>query len=202
MSPRRRDAGEQLMAQNMFRRAMAYLGLVDEEYDDLDRNGDARPYRAKPEPAPVASSRYDEPDEYEPPVTKVTPMQPRRGISVIDSGTRPQVRPMGSGAAPGSVRVVPSEADVQIVQPTSFNEGKEIADALKANRPVIVNVESSGPELHRRILDFCSGLVYMANGSMSRVTDRVFLLSPANVKVSEETRQRLHERGYRADGGS
>jgi len=192
------------MAQNMFRRAMAYLGLVDEEYDDLDRaQGDARPYRSKPEPAPVASSRYDEPDEYEPPVTKVTPMQPRRGISVIDSGTqRPQVRPMGSGAAPGSVRVVPSEADVQIVQPSSFNEGKEIADALKANRPVIVNVESSGPELHRRILDFCSGLVYMANGSMSRVTDRVFLLSPANVKVSEETRQKLHERGYRADGRS
>ena len=191
------------MAQNMFRRAMAYLGLVDEEYDDLDRaQSDARPYRAKSEPAPVPAGRYDEPDEYEPPVTKVTPMQPRRGISVMDSATpKPAVRPMGSGAAPGSVRVVPTDADVQIVQPTSFNDGKEIADALKANRPVIVNVESSGPELHRRILDFCSGLVYMANGSMSRVTDRVFLLSPANVKVSEETRQRLHERGYRPDGG-
>jgi cell division inhibitor SepF len=190
------------MAQNMFRRAMAYLGLVDEEYDDLDRaQSDARPFRSRPEAAPVATSRYDDHDEYEPPVNKVTPMQPRRGISVVDSGTmRPQVRPMGSGAAPGSVRVVPSDSDVQIVQPSSFNEGKEIADALKANRPVIVNVESSGPELHRRILDFCSGLVYMANGSMSRVTDRVFLLSPANVKVSEETRQRLHERGYRRDG--
>jgi len=190
------------MAQNMFRRAMAYLGLVDEEYDDLDRSqGDARPYRSQPEPAPVASSRYDEPDEYEPPVTKVTPMQPRRSISVVDAGgSKAQIRPMGSGAAPGSVRVVPTDADVQIVQPGSFNDGKEIADALKANRPVILNVEGSGPELHRRILDFCSGLVYMANGSMSRVTDRVFLLSPANVKVSEETRQRLHERGYRADG--
>ncbi len=190
------------MAQNMFRRAMAYLGLVDEEYDDLDRaQGDARPFRARPETAPVASSRYDEVEEYEPPVTKVTPMQPRnRAISVLDSGSsRQAVRPMGSGAAPGSVRVVPTDSDVQIVQPASFNEGKEIADALKANRPVIVNVESSGPELHRRILDFCSGLVYMANGSMSRVTDRVFLLSPANVKVSEETRQRLHERGYRRD---
>ena len=192
------------MAQNMFRRAMAYLGLVDEEYDDLDRaQSDARPYRAKSEPAPVASSRYEDPYEDEPPVNKVTPMQPRRSISVVESSSgKTQVRPMGSGAAPGSVRVVPSEADVQIVQPSTFNEGKEIADALKANRPVIVNVESSGPELHRRILDFCSGLVYMANGSMSRVTDRVFLLSPANVKVSEETRQRLHERGYRADGGS
>jgi cell division inhibitor SepF len=191
------------MAQNMFRRAMAYLGLVDEEYDDLDRaQSDARPYRARADAAPVASSsRYDEPEEYDPPVTKVTPMQPRRSISVVDaSGNKPQVRPMGSGAAPGSVRVVPTDADVQIVQPASFNDGKEIADALKANRPVIVNVEGSGPELHRRILDFCSGLVYMANGSMSRVTDRVFLLSPANVKVSEETRQRLHERGYRADG--
>jgi cell division inhibitor SepF len=190
------------MAQNMFRRAMAYLGLVDEEYDDLDRaQSDARPYRAKSEPAAVATSRYDEPDEYEPPVTKVTPMQPRRSISVVDSApVRPAVRPMGSGAAAGSVRVIPGDADVQIVQPTSFNDGKEIADALKGNRPVIVNVEGSGPELHRRILDFCSGLVYMANGSMSRVTDRVFLLSPANVNVSEETRQRLHERGYRADG--
>jgi len=193
------------MAQNMFRKAMAYLGLVDEEYDDLDRaQSESRPYRGRPEPAaPVASSRYDDPDEYEPPVTKVTPMQPRRAISVVDSGTvRPQARPSGSGAGPGSVRIVPSDSDVQIVQPTSFNEGKEIADALKSNRPVIVNVENSGPELHRRILDFCSGLVYMANGSMSRVTDRVFLLSPANVNVSEETRQRLHERGYRADGES
>jgi cell division inhibitor SepF len=198
------------MAQSMFRRAMAYLGLVDEEYDDLDRaQSDSRPFRGRQEAAPVASSRYEDVDEYEPPVTKVTPMQPRRGISVLDSSSstnsgsgsvRPRVRPMGSGAAAGSVRVVPAEGDVQIVQPNSFNEGKEIADALKANRPVIVNVESSGPELHRRILDFCSGLVYMANGSMSRVTDRVFLLSPANVKVSDETRQRLHERGYRRDG--
>lgn len=191
------------MAQNMFRRAMAYLGLVDEEYDDLDRaQSDTRPFRGRQE-APVAVSRYDDADDYEPPVTKVTPMQPKRGISVMDQGSvRPAVRPMGSGAAPGSVRVVPTDGDVQIVQPTSFNEGKEIADALKANRPVIVNVESSGPELHRRILDFCSGLVYMANGSMSRVTDRVFLLSPANVKVSEETRQRLHERGYRRTNGN
>ncbi len=186
------------MAQNMFRKAMAYLGLVDEEYDDLDRGND-RPFRAQKEPVAVATTRYDE-DEYEPPVTKVTPMPSRRAISVVDSATpRPQVRPMGSGASAGSVRVVPADGDVQIVQPTSFNEGKEIADALKANRPVIVNVEHTGPELHRRILDFCSGLVYMANGSMSRVTDRVFLLSPANVKVSEETRQRLHERGYRRD---
>ncbi len=191
------------MAQNMFRRAMAYLGLVDEEYDDLDRSpAESRPFRGQREPAPVATSRYEEVDEYEPPVTKVTPMQPRRSVSVLEpQGRTPQVRPMGSGAAPGSVRVVPTDADVQIVQPSSFNEGKEIGDALKANRPVIVNVESTGPELHRRILDFCSGLVYMGNGSMSRVTDRVFLLSPANVKVSEETRQRLHERGYRREGG-
>ena len=46
------------MAQNMFRRAMAYLGLVDEEYDDLDRaQGDSRPYRSKPEPAPRSPRR-------------------------------------------------------------------------------------------------------------------------------------------------
>jgi len=191
------------MAQNMFRKAMAYLGLVDEEYDDLDRaQSDSRPFRARPEsPAPVASSRYDdEEDDYEPPRTKVTPIKPKAVSSTTSA--RPVARQVGSGASPGSVRVVPSDSDVQIVQPTSFNDGKEIADALKANRPVIVNVENSGSELHRRILDFCSGLVYMANGSMSRVTDRVFLLSPANVNVSEETRQRLHEKGYRRDGGS
>ena len=114
------------MAQNMFRRAMAYLGLVDEEYDDLDRaQSEARPFRGRSEPAPVATSRYDDQEEYEPPANRITPMQPRRGISVVDSGTlRPQIRPMGSGASPGSVRVVPNDSDVQIVQPSSFNEGR------------------------------------------------------------------------------
>ena len=36
------------MAQNMFRKAMAYLGLVDEEYDDLDRCPERR--SALPQP--------------------------------------------------------------------------------------------------------------------------------------------------------
>jgi cell division inhibitor SepF len=47
------------------------------------------------------------------------------------------------------------------------------------------------------MIDFCSGVTYALSGEMEKVAEQVFLLSPTNVKVSEEERQRLSERGYR-----
>ena len=50
-------------------------------------------------------------------------------------------------------------------------------------------------DLKRRLIDFCSGLTYAIGGSMSRVSDQVFLLTPANVDVSDEEKDRLAARG-------
>ena len=63
------------------------------------------------------------------------------------------------------------------------------------NQPVIVNMQSADRDLQRRMIDFCSGVTYALSGGMERVADEVFLLTPSNVKVSDEERQRLADRG-------
>jgi cell division inhibitor SepF len=86
-------------------------------------------------------------------------------------------------------------AQVHLVLPRSFNDAQQIADRLKQAMPVIVNLQNADQELSKRLIDFSSGLTYALNGSMQRVADRVFLLTPPNVEVSAEERARALERG-------
>ena len=50
-------------------------------------------------------------------------------------------------------------------------------------------------QLARRVIDFSSGLAYAVAASMQRVADQVFLLTPTNVEVSQEEKDRLQARG-------
>jgi cell division inhibitor SepF len=95
------------------------------------------------------------------------------------------------------VQAVPSPATAQVhlVLPRSFNDAQQIADRFKHGVPVIVNLQNADQELSKRLVDFASGLTYALNGSMQRVADRVFLLTPHNVEVSAEERARVLERG-------
>jgi cell division inhibitor SepF len=86
-------------------------------------------------------------------------------------------------------------AKVHLVVPRSFNDAQQIADRFKAQMPVIVNLQGADTELSKRLIDFASGLTYALDGSMQRVADRVFLLTPRNVELSAEERARALERG-------
>ena len=86
-------------------------------------------------------------------------------------------------------------AKVHLVVPRSFNDAQQIADRFKAQMPVIVNLQGSDTELSKRLIDFASGLTYALDGSMQRVADKVFLLTPRNVELSAEERARALERG-------
>jgi cell division inhibitor SepF len=88
---------------------------------------------------------------------------------------------------------------VHVVEPHGFNDAQEIGDRVKANQPVIINLRGVSRDLQRRLIDFSSGLAYGVGGSMSRVADQVFLLTPSNVEVSAEEKERLQARGlYRS----
>src|SRR5215813_7356401 len=89
----------------------------------------------------------------------------------------------------------PAPAKVHLVAPRAFNDAKQIADRFKAQIPVIINLQSADTELAKRLIDFASGLTYALDGSMQRVADKVFLLTPRNVEVSAEERARAMERG-------
>ena len=80
--------------------------------------------------------------------------------------------------------------------PESFQDAKHIADRFKDAVPVILNLQGVDQELSKRLIDFTSGLTYALDGGMQRVADKVFLLTPRNVQVSAEERQRLIERGF------
>jgi cell division inhibitor SepF len=101
------------------------------------------------------------------------------------------------GSRPRPVQAVPSPATAQVhlVLPRSFNDAQQIADRFKNGVPVIVNLQNADQELSKRLVDFASGLTYALSGSMQRVADRVFLLTPHNVEVSAEERARVLERG-------
>ncbi len=97
---------------------------------------------------------------------------------------------------PTRLRSAPSgRASVHLVLPRSFNDAQQIADKFKDSVPVILNLQSADNELSKRLIDFASGLTYALNGSMQRVADKVFLLTPRNVEVSAEERARMLDKG-------
>ncbi len=99
------------------------------------------------------------------------------------SPTRSSRRGRLRGVDSGQVRV-------HLVLPRSFNDAQQIADRFKDSVPVILNLQNADTELSKRLIDFASGLTYALDGSMQRVADKVFLLTPRNVEVSAEERAR------------
>ena len=54
----------------------------------------------------------------------------------------------------------------------------------------------------KRLVDFAAGLIFGLHGNIERVTNKVFLLSPANVEVAAEdkARSRRETSSTRASG--
>jgi len=170
------------MASGILRKAMVYLGLTDDDFEDYEYED------ANAQPAARRSSESGEPSgavSAVRPVSRDTTDQPN-GITVTP---RPAVvRPLTPMHA----------AKVYVVAPARFADAQEIGDRFKNGQPVIVNLEANDRELSRRMIDFCSGVTYALSGSMDKVADQVFLLTPSNVEVSAEEKRKLQERGYRS----
>jgi cell division inhibitor SepF len=179
---------------SVFRKAMVYLGLVDDdEYYGDDEYYEEAPL-AEEATAPARSAR---------PRAAASPAPAEAGgpVTVIRSPRRERDE-MAPPAVPrpAAVKPVPVPATrVHVMEPKGFNDAQEVGDRLKSGQPVILNLQAVDRDLQRRLIDFSSGLAYALNGTMSKAADQVFLLTPSNVEVSEEEKERLQARGlYRA----
>ncbi len=195
------------MAPSFMKKTMVYLGLLDDEYDEYDDLEDRAPrgFSAATRVEPRTQD-YEQAEEFSGGMSRVRTI-PRE--SAVPSQSKPA--PSTVSPRPAAVRAMPvdtslspagsaqSSAKVHVVAPSRFGDAKEIADRLKDNRPVIVNLQMADRDLQRRMIDFCSGVTYALSGEMEKVADQVFLLAPTNVKVSDEERQRLVERGFGRD---
>lgn len=172
----------------MWRKAMVALGLQDDE-DDADFLGydtvdDGRDDYRRDTPATQPSSRVARPN--------AMPSGRREAPTVRTIAAAEPVRPQAIRTMP---MTAPASASVHVCEPKSFNDAQEIGERLKLGRPVIMNLGGLPRELQRRLIDFASGLAFALDGSMSRVDDHVFLLTPNNVDVSAEERERIANSG-------
>lgn len=161
---------------SLWRRAMIYLGLVDdEEYE-------------------YGYGYYEEPAAPRAPAEPEVPPPPEEGSAVRT--VAPSESGLPAPQRPSVVRTMnQASTKVHVVEPAGFNDAQEVGDRLKVTQPVILNLQGLDRDLQRRLIDFSSGLTYALGGAMARVHDEVFLLTPANVEVSAEEKERLQARG-------
>jgi len=112
--------------------------------------------------------------------------------------SRPEMAPVDRPEA--IVRTMPSRSpalgSIHRAEPRRFNEAREIGERFRQGVPVIMNLQSTEDATARRLVDFASGLVFGLDGKIEMVAQRVYLLTPANLEVSAEERERLVEGGF------
>ncbi|CAB4755377.1 unannotated protein [freshwater metagenome] len=82
------------------------------------------------------------------------------------------------------------------LHPRFYNEARTIGEHYRLGNPVIMNLSDMEEGERKRLVDFASGLVFGHNGTIERVTSKVFLLSPANIRVSNEDKTAAAEASF------
>jgi cell division inhibitor SepF len=85
---------------------------------------------------------------------------------------------------------------ITTLHPRTYNEARTIGEHFREGIPVIMNLTEMGDSDAKRLVDFAAGLIFGLRGSIDRVTNRVFLLSPASIEVTAEDKARIAERGF------
>lgn len=144
------------------RKSMLWLGLSepDRETEDFDGYDDVE----------ESHYGYDQVEQDEPagPPAEVTPI------------TR---------AASHAGRDAANLRRITTVHPRTYNDAKVIGEAFRAGTPVIMNLTDMTDAEAKRLVDFSAGLVFGLRGAIERVTNKVFLLSPATVEIASEDRE-------------
>jgi len=156
-----------------------YLGLVED-----DRRY-AENYEA-----------YDEYDDYDEPADAVEPAAP----AAPAPSPSPSRADYAGYPTDHRIETVPPQqvelARITTLHPRTYNEARNIGEHFRDGTPVIMNLTEMVDSDARRLVDFAAGLIFGLRGSIDKVTNKVFLLSPANVEVTAEDKARIAERGF------
>ncbi len=182
---------------------------------DRDARGDRGPWSERdPELRPVRDARVDAAERGERDLRTERETETRAGERT--GAVRPLTRP-----TPGSTalsfptqdnlalapqvqlreRAVVSEErarryQITTLHPTSYSEARAIGEQFRDGHPVIMNLTEMDEPDAKRLVDFAAGLAFGLRGSMERVTNRVFLMTPPNIRVSDEEKARIAEGGF------
>jgi cell division inhibitor SepF len=139
------------------------------------------------------SDRYD--DEYDGPGE--VPQQPEavnRQVRAVREERPAAVSSLSERRRP--TQVVTELSRITTLHPRTYNEARTIGEHFREGIPVIMNLSEMDDNDAKRLVDFSAGLVFAVRGTIERVTSKVFLLSPPNVSVAAEDKQRIAEGGF------
>ncbi len=140
------------------------------------------------------SDRYDE-DYYD--HDELEPEAAGRPAPVAHLAERR--RPAGPGGPSANTVPGPRVAElsrITTLHPTTYNEARVIGENFREGIPVIMNLSEMSDTDAKRLVDFAAGLVFAVHGTIERITNKVFLLSPPNVAVAAEDKARIAEGGF------
>ncbi|HEY3479369.1 MAG TPA: cell division protein SepF [Streptomyces sp.] len=196
------------------RKMAVYLGLVEDDgYDGpgFDPEDEFEPEMTAPPAARAAEPERAAPrrphgqlqqSQHQPPqdeparlVHAPAPREPR--IAPVASIT-PDRHSLEKNAPVIMPKVVSEREPYRIttLHPRTYNEARTIGEHFREGTPVIMNLTEMDDTDAKRLVDFAAGLVFGLHGSIERVTQKVFLLSPANVDVTAEDKARIAEGGF------
>jgi cell division inhibitor SepF len=204
-----------------FQKLKAYFGMVPadefDDYEDDDRYGGGygsayqpsepdydygdRIGRRRPLGSPRPVSRLDTADDfrgYEAPrrpwadesaaPTRTT--TPIRGALAVEPEPEPAPRTRQPEPAAHPL------SKITTLHPRSFPEARAIGERYRDGNPVIINLTDMSDSDARRLVDFAAGLAFAMRGSIDKVTNKVFLISPPDIDVTAEDRRRIAEGGF------
>lgn len=105
-------------------------------------------------------------------------------VSDLSERRRPTAVPTG---------VVAELSRIITLQPRNYNEARLVGENYRDGTPVIMNLTEMDDNDAKRLVDFAAGLIFATRGNIERITNKVFLLSPPNVSVTAEDKERIAE---------
>ncbi|WP_103504761.1 MULTISPECIES: cell division protein SepF [Streptomyces] len=72
---------------------------------------------------------------------------------------------------------------IATVTPHGFRDARGIGELFREGVPVVVNLTALESGDAKRVVDFAAGLTFGLRGTIERVANRVFLLTPAEYEV-------------------
>ncbi len=177
------------------RKMAVYLGLVEDELDgyvEEPEDYESNSRSARPEPVRAGAGRREEPTASYAAVREVRP------AAVPVRSSRPATPSRLDLRDPDPAPFDETGGDsyrITTLHPRSYNDARRIGEEFRLGTPVIMNLTEMDDDDAKRIIDFAAGLIFGLHGSIERVTNKVFLLSPANVDVAAEAR-RLAQDGF------
>jgi cell division inhibitor SepF len=157
------------------RKMGVYLGLLEDadgDYADTESEFD--------EPARRSEPRSDH--------------ESARSVANLSERRRPDST--RETQSPRATTTVAPMSRITTLHPRTYNEARVIGENFRDGVPVIMNLSEMDDTDAKRLVDFAAGLVFSVRGTIERVTNKVFLLSPPNVSVTAEDKQRIAEGGF------